>query len=260
MINNRIASAFQNQKAFIPFLTGGDGGIEKTEEYIDAMIRGGADLIEIGIPFSDPIAEGIVIQEADLRALKEGTTTDQLFDMVIRIRKKTEIPLVFMTYLNPVFHYGYEPFFGRCEEAGIDGVIIPDLPYEEKEEVREIASLHKVSVISLIAPTSSQRIAEIAANAEGFVYVVSSMGVTGMRGEITTDLDSILSVVKENSNVPAAVGFGIHTPQQAAKISKTADGIIVGSAIVKIIEEHGNDAAPFIYEYVKEMKDAISQA
>ncbi|MDD6207560.1 MAG: tryptophan synthase subunit alpha [Clostridiales bacterium] len=258
MTKNRIASAFLNKKAFIPFLTGGDGGIEKTEEYIDAMIQGGADLIEIGIPFSDPIAEGPVIQAADLRALEAGTTTDQLFDMVTRIRKKTQIPLVFMTYLNPVFHYGYEKFFLRCEEAGIDGVIIPDLPYEEKEEVRQIAEPHQVSVISLIAPTSEQRIAQIAEEADGFLYVVSSLGVTGMRGEITTDLDSILAVAKENASVPAAVGFGIHTPEQAAKISKTADGVIVGSAIVKIIEEHGKDAASYIYEYVKSMKDAIT--
>lgn len=257
MINNRIASAFENKKAFIPFVTGGDGGIEKTEEYIDAMVRAGADLIEIGIPFSDPIAEGPVIQAADLRALKAGTTTEKLFDMVSRIRKKTDIPLVFMTYVNPVFYYGYDKFFKRCEEVGIDGIIIPDLPFEEKEEAREAASQHNISVISLIAPTSSERIARIAKEAEGFLYVVSSMGVTGMRSEITTDLDSILSVVKENAHVPAAVGFGIHTPEQAAKIAKTADGVIVGSAIEKLIEEYEGGAAGHIYEYVKKMKDAI---
>lgn len=257
MTNERIAKAFSNKKAFIPFLTGGDGGIEKTEEYIDAMIRAGADLIEIGIPFSDPIAEGIVIQEADIRALSAGTTTDDLFEMVSRIRPKTEIPLVFMTYLNPVFHYGYEKFFARCENAGIDGIIIPDLPYEEKEEVKMCAAPHHVAVISLVAPTSESRIAEIAKDAEGFLYVVSSMGVTGTRGEITTDLASMFAVIRENTDIPAAVGFGIHTPEQAAQISRISDGVIVGSAIVKLVKEYKDDAAPHIYEYVKRMKSAL---
>lgn len=257
MTNERIAKAFLDKKAFIPFLTGGDGGIEKTEEYIDAMIRAGADLIEIGIPFSDPIAEGIVIQEADIRALGAGTTTDDLFDMVSRIRQKTEIPLVFMTYLNPVFHYGYEKFFARCEEVGIDGVIVPDLPYEEKEEVKSCATPHRVTVISFVAPTSESRIAEIAKDAEGFLYVVSSMGVTGTRGEITTDLASMFNVIRENTDVPAAVGFGIHTPEQAAQIGRISDGVIVGSAIVKLVKEYGDGAAPYIYEYVKKMKAAL---
>lgn len=259
MTNERIAKAFLDQKAFIPFLTGGDGGIGKTEEYIDAMIRAGADLIEIGIPFSDPIAEGVVIQEADLRALNAGTTTDDLFDLAARLRKKTEIPLVFMTYLNPVFHYGYEKFFFRCEEAGIDGIIIPDLPYEEKGEVKEYAAPHHVAVISLVAPTSESRIAEIAKDAEGFLYVVSSMGVTGMRGEITTDLDDMFSVIRANTDVPAAVGFGIHTPKQAAEFSRISDGVIVGSAVVKLVEKYGGEAAPYIYEYVKEMKGALGK-
>lgn len=257
MTNERIAKAFLDKKAFIPFLTGGDGGIEKTEEYIDAMIRAGADLIEIGIPFSDPIAEGIVIQEADIRALRAGTTTDDLFDMVSRIRPKTEIPLVFMTYLNPVFHYGYEKFFARCEEVGIDGVIVPDLPYEEKEEVKSCATPHHVAVISLVAPTSESRIAEIAKDAEGFLYVVSSMGVTGTRGQITTDLASMFNVIRENTDVPAAVGFGIHTPEQAAQIGRISDGVIVGSAIVKLVKQYGDGAAPYIYEYVKKMKAAL---
>lgn len=257
MTSERIAKAFSKEKVFIPFLTGGDGGIEKTEEYIDAMIRAGADLIEIGIPFSDPIAEGIVIQEADIRALRAGTTTDGLFDMVGRIRQKTDIPLVFMTYLNPVFHYGYEKFFARCEEVGIDGIIIPDLPYEEREEVKNCAAPHHVAVISMIAPTSEERIARIAKEAEGFIYLVSSMGVTGVRGEITTDLGAIVKVIRENTDVPAAVGFGIHSPKQASEIGQIADGVIVGSAIVKLVQEYGADAATPIYEYVKSMKDAL---
>lgn len=254
---SRIANAFDNKKAFIAFLTGGDPNLDKTEEFIYELERAGADLIEIGIPFSDPIAEGPVIQEADLRALASGTTTDKLFDLVKRVRKNTQIPLVFMTYLNPVFHYGYDKFFTNCKDAGIDGVIIPDMPYEEKNEVAEVANKYEIEVVSLIAPTSDDRIKKIASDAQGFIYVVSSLGVTGVRSEIKTDLKSILSSIKEASAIPAAVGFGINTPQQAKEISEYSDGIIVGSAIVKIIAQHGEDASPYIYDYVKAMADAI---
>lgn len=255
---NRIEKAFEHGKAFIPFLTAGDPSLQKTEEYILEMEKAGADLIEIGIPFSDPIAEGIVIQEADIRALAAGTTTDGIFDMVISLRKKTDIPLIFMTYLNPVFHYGYDRFFGRCQEAGVDGVIIPDLPFEEKKEAAEIAKKYGVAVISMIAPTSEQRIREIAEEAEGFLYVVSSMGVTGMREEIKTDLDHILDSVKKVTNVPAAVGFGINTPEQAADIARISDGIIVGSAIVRMIAQYGRHAERHLYAYVRRMKEAIT--
>lgn len=254
---SRIAKAFQNQKAFIGFLTAGDPCMEKTEEFILEMERAGADLIEIGIPFSDPIAEGVVIQEANIRALSMGATTDRVFEMVADIRKKTRIPLVFLTYLNPVFHYGYERFFARCEETGIDGIIIPDMPFEEKGELEPFARAHGVDVISLIAPTSEQRIGEIASQGTGFLYIVSSMGVTGMRSEITTDLGAILEAVRKATDVPAAVGFGINTPEQAAKISRIADGVIVGSAIVKIIEKYGAEAGPHLYEYVHSMKKAM---
>ena len=254
---SRIGKAFENGKAFIGFITGGDPSIEKSEEFIMEMIRGGADLIEIGIPFSDPTAEGVVIQEANIRALANGTTTDTIFDLVVNVRKKTDVPLVFLTYLNPVFTYGLEKFFSRCEETGVDGIIIPDLPYEEKGELAEIASNHGVDIISLIAPTSEDRIKKIAADATGFVYVVSSMGVTGVRSEIKTDVKSIIDVVKSATNVPTAVGFGISTPEQATEISQYAHGVIVGSAIVKLCAEHGENAAPHIYKYVKSMKDSI---
>lgn len=253
-----IKDAFTGGKAFIPFITAGDPNPDKTAEFILEMERAGADLIEIGIPFSDPIAEGVVIQEADLRALQSGTTTDGIFDMVEKLRQKTDMPLVFMGYLNPVFHYGYERFFKRCRECGISGIIIPDLPYEEKGECDGIASKYGVDVISMIAPTSASRIRSIASEAKGFLYVVSSMGVTGVRSEIKTDLVSILSSVREASDVPAAVGFGINTPEQAAKVAKIADGVIVGSAIVKIVARYGDQAGPYIYEYVKNMKEAIS--
>ena len=255
---SKIAEAFNHGKAFIPFLTAGDPNLEKTEEFILEMERSGADLIEIGIPFSDPIAEGIVIQEADIRALASGTTTDKIFDMVAKVRPQVRIPLVFMTYLNPVFHYGYERFFGRCQEAGIDGIIIPDLPFEEKGELDGIAAAHGVDLISMIAPTSEERIQKIAAEAKGFLYVVSSMGVTGVRSEITTDLGAILANIRKATNVPACVGFGINTPEQAAEIAGIADGVIVGSAIVRLAEQYGGHAAEHIGAYVRKMKESVA--
>ena len=255
---SRIQNAFAEGKAFIPFITAGDPSLAKTEEFILEMERAGADLIEIGIPFSDPIAEGVVIQAADIRSLAAGTTTDKVFDMVLDLRKKTEIPLVFMTYVNPVFHYGYEKFFSRCQEAGIDGIIIPDLPFEEKGELEDIAAAHGVDLISMIAPTSKQRIRDIAREAKGFLYVVSSMGVTGTREEIRTDLGEILKEIRKVTDLPAAVGFGINTPEQAAEIAAVADGVIVGSAIVKLAARYGGHAAPHMGMYVRKMKESIS--
>ena len=255
---SNIRKAFERGKAFIPFITAGDPSLEKTKEFILEMERAGADLIEVGIPFSDPIAEGIVIQEADIRALAAGTTTDKIFDMVRELREETQIPLVFMTYLNPVFHYGYEKFFSRCQEVGVDGIIIPDLPFEEKGELEEIAAVKGVDVISMIAPTSEERIQNIAKNAKGFIYVVSSMGVTGMRSEIKTDLNALLSSIKKATDVPACVGFGIHSPEQAAEVARVADGVIVGSAIVKMAEQYGGHAAPHMGAYVHKMKISLS--
>jgi len=253
---SNIAQAFKNGKAFIGFVTGGDPSIEKTKEFVREMIRAGADLVEIGIPFSDPIAEGPVIQEANIRALNAGATVEKLFTLVQELRKETPVPLVFLTYLNPVFHYGYDAFFKKASLCGLDGIIIPDLPFEEQSEACEAASQYGVDIISLIAPTSEARIREIAANAAGFIYLVSSMGVTGVRSEITTDLDSIVKTIHSVTKVPVAIGFGIHTPDQAAKMARVADGVIVGSAIVKIAAEHGAAAGPHLYRYVKEMKDA----
>jgi tryptophan synthase alpha chain len=254
---NRIKNAFQNGKAFIGFVTGGDPNIEKTKEFVLEMIKAGADLVEIGIPFSDPIAEGPVIQEANNRALDSGTTVEKLFNLVADLRKETETPFVFLTYLNPVFHYEYDAFFKKCASVGLDGIIIPDLPFEEQAPVREAAGRHGIDLISLIAPTSEARIKEIAKAAAGFIYLVSSMGVTGIRSEITTDLPSITAAIKSVTSVPVAIGFGIHTPQQAAEMSHIADGVIVGSAIVKIAAEYGTEAGQHIYSYVKSLKDAI---
>lgn len=256
-MSNRIAKAFENKKAFIGFLTAGDPNYDQSYKNIMAMIKAGADLVEIGIPFSDPIAEGVVIQEADVRALKAGMTTDKAFELAAMIREKTDIPLVFMTYLNPVFKYGYDRFFAKCAEIGVDGLICPDMPFEEKKEADAAAKAHGISIISMIAPTSEARIKAIAEEAEGFLYIVSSLGVTGVRSEIKTDLASIMESVKKYAKVPAAIGFGISTPEQAKKMSQLADGVIVGSAIVRLIEKYGENASDEIYKYVKSMKDAI---
>lgn len=256
---SKIQNAFKNGTAFIGFLTAGDPTVDKTVEYVLAMEEAGCDLVEIGIPFSDPMAEGVVIQDANVRALKHNTTTDDVFDIVARVREKTDIPLVFLTYINPVFFYGYEKFFKRCGELGIDGIISPDLPFEEKGEIADIALSNGVDVISLIAPTSKQRIQKIAGEATGFIYVVSSLGVTGMRSEIKTDLNAILSDIREVTDLPLAVGFGINTPEQASNIGKIADGVIVGSAIVKIIEQYGENAVEPLKEYVSSMKKASNE-
>jgi tryptophan synthase alpha chain len=266
---SNIAKAFQNGKAFIGFVSGGDPSIEKTKEFVLEMVRAGADLVEIGIPFSDPIAEGPVIQEANIRALSAGATVEKLFGLVEDLRRVTAVPLVFLTYFNPVFHYGLAAprigqtgcgaFFKRCCAAGLDGVIIPDLPFEEQAEAREAALKYGVDLVSLVAPTSEARIREIAKSASGYIYIVSSMGVTGVRGEITTDLALIAANIRAVTKLPTAVGFGIHTPEQAARIARIADGVIVGSAIVKIAAEYGEAAGPHIYRYVKEMKEAVSR-
>lgn len=254
---NNIQNAFAGGKAFIPFITCGDPDLETTAAVVRAAAENGADLIELGIPFSDPTAEGPVIQGANLRALTGGVTTDKIFDFVREIRRDVKLPMVFMTYANVVFSYGAERFISACREIGIDGLILPDLPFEEKEEFLPLCKKYDVALISLIAPTSENRIAMIAKEAEGFLYIVSSLGVTGTRSEIKTDLASIVSVVRQNTNVPCAIGFGISRPEQAAKMAAISDGAIVGSAIIKLLEQHGKNAAPYVGEYVKSMKDAV---
>ena len=254
---NKIKNAFENKKALVGFLTAGDPTFEASCENVLAMARAGADLIEIGIPFSDPIAEGPVIQAANIRALSKGMTTDRAFELVKRVREDINVPVCFMTYLNPVFKYGYDRFFGRCAEIGVDGLICPDMPFEEKEEAAEVARKYGVSVISLIAPTTENRIKMIAESAEGFLYIVSSMGVTGVRGEIKTDLSAIMESVKRYAKVPAAIGFGISTPEQAKQMAAISDGAIIGSAVVSLVEQYGENAAPKIYEYVKSLADAV---
>ncbi|MDE6750829.1 MAG: tryptophan synthase subunit alpha [Lachnospiraceae bacterium] len=254
---SKISEAFAHGKAFIPFITCGDPDLDTTKEIVLSMAANGADLIELGIPFSDPTAEGPVIQGANLRALTGGVTTDKIFDMVRQLRQDISIPMVFMTYANVVFSYGADKFISTCAEIGIDGLILPDLPFEEKEEFDDICKKYSVGLVSLIAPTSANRIAMIASKAQGFIYIVSSLGVTGVRSEIKTDIPSLVKLVRENASVPCAVGFGISTPEQAAKMASVSDGAIVGSAIVKLIAQYGKDAAKPVGEYVKSMKDAL---
>lgn len=252
-----VSRGFGSGKVFIPFITCGDPDLETTRRAVLEMVAAGADIIELGIPFSDPTAEGPVIQGANIRALAGGITTDTIFDFVLSLREEMSIPLVFMTYANVVFSYGIEAFAARCEQVGIDGIILPDIPFEEKAEFSEIFEQHGVDFISLIAPTSANRIAMIAREARGFIYVVSSLGVTGERAEITTDVSSLVATIRENTFVPCAVGFGISTPQQAHDMAAISDGAIVGSAIICLLEQYGTEAPAHIGAFVKSMKDAL---
>lgn len=254
---NRIQKVFENQKAFIPFITAGDPELDITEKLVPAMAEAGADLIEIGIPFSDPVAEGIVIQEADMRALASGATTDRIFDSVKRIRQKTDVPLAFMTYINPVFVYGVEPFMKQAADCGIDALIVPDMPFEERCELLPACTKYGLTLVYLAAPTSKERAQAIARESEGFVYCVSSLGVTGVRSKITTDIREMVNAVKQGKDVPCAVGFGISTPEQAQRMAAQSDGVIVGSAIVKIIARYGRECVEPVCAYVREMKTAV---
>lgn len=254
---SRVTDAFKKGKAFIPFVTAGDPSIEITEQLILKMAKAGADLIEIGIPFSDPVAEGPIIQEADERALSAGTTSDKIFDMVKRIRKENDTPIAFMTYVNPIYTYGKERFMENCKASGVDALIVPDVPYEERDELKPVCDLYGITFISMIAPTSRERIRMIAKEATGFIYCVSSLGVTGIRSEISTDVGEMIKIVKEVKDIPCAIGFGISSPEQASKMAVISDGVIVGSAIVKIVGDYGKACVPYVEEYVRSMKGAI---
>lgn len=256
---NKIEKVFSNGKAFIPFITAGDPSIEVTEKLVHELASAGADLIELGIPFSDPVAEGAVIQAADIRALSSGTTTDRVFEMVKRIRRTCDVPIAFMTYVNPVFSYGTERFLYNCREAGVDAIIVPDVPYEESGEIRPYCKEQGITYISMIAPTSKERIGRIVAEAEGFIYCVSSMGVTGVRNSIGLDSREMINDVKAVKDIPCAIGFGISTPEQARDMAEISDGVIVGSAIVEIIEKYGKECIEPVMEYVKIMIKAIKE-
>ena len=256
---NRVEKAFLNGKAFIPFITAGDPSIEVTEKLVLELAKSGVDLIELGIPFSDPVAEGPVIQAADNHALSAGVTTDQIFDMVRRIRRTCNVTIAFMTYVNPIFSYGTEKFLRNCKEVGVDAIIVPDVPFEERNEVKPYCKNHGITYISMIAPTSLERISIIAAEAEGFIYCVSSMGVTGVRNSIGLDSENMINSVKAVKDIPCAIGFGISTPEQAKTMAGISDGVIVGSAIIRIIDQHGKDCVEPVIKYVKDMLAAVKQ-
>ncbi len=252
-----IRKAFDHGKAFVAFITCGDPDLETTGKVVKAAAEAGADLIELGIPFSDPTAEGPVIMDADKRALDGGVTTEDIFRFTKEIRKEVSVPMVYMTYANVVFHYGTEEFCKRASDAGISGLILPDVPYEESGEFKDVCAKYGMDLVSMIAPTSEDRIAMIAKEASGFIYVVSSLGVTGTRNSITTDLAPIIATIRENTDVPCAIGFGISNPEQCRRMAAIADGSIVGSGIIKIIAKYGKDSAPYVGEFVKSMKDAV---
>ncbi len=250
-MNDRIQHAFSGGTAFIPFVTCADPDISLTEELVLAMADSGADLIELGLPFSDPIAEGPVIQQADERALASGFKIHDLFTLIERLRKHTQIPLVCMTYFNPVYKYQKDRFLTSAREAGLDGLIIPDLPYEEQGEIKDSCKTHEIKLISMIAPTSRQRIITVSKNSEGFLYCVSSLGVTGMRSNLSDSAKEMVELAKAHCDTPCAVGFGIHTPEQAQHIATFADGIIVGSAIMNIVGEKGRSSVEPVSRYVR---------
>lgn len=255
---SRIDDVFKNKKAFIPFITAGDPSLKITERLVHAMTKSGANLIELGIPFSDPVAEGPVIEEASFRALSAGITTDKIFDMLKRVRKTNQVPIAFMSYANPIYTYGTERFMEKCRNVGVDAIIVPDIPFEEKEELKPYCDQYGVVLISMIAPTSKERIRMIVKEAEGFIYCVSSMGTTGVRNEIGPHVEEMISIVKQVKKIPCAIGFGISSPSQAKRFASLADGVIVGSAIVKLIAQYGKDCIPYVEAFVRNMSSAIA--
>ena len=255
---SHTSEAFKKGKAMIAFLTAGVPSMEDTVKYVLDLEKAGVDLIEIGVPFSDPIADGPVIMEADVKALENHIHLPQVMELVKTLRTKTQIPIVLLTYYNPVFNYPSSRFFEEAKEIGIDGVIIPDLPFEEQGEIRPLADANGVDIIQMVAPTAAERIRASLRHATGFVSVVSSMGVTGMRGHIQTDLREIIRIARETTDTPLAIGFGIHTPEQAGRMAKLADGVITGSGVVDIINKNGSDASEKLIAYIRGLKAGMA--
>ncbi|WP_155286979.1 tryptophan synthase subunit alpha [Lacticaseibacillus zhaodongensis] len=257
---SKLSAIFNNNKAFIPFIVAGDPDKGTTLANIRALDKGGADIIELGIPFSDPVADGPVIQAADVRAFKGGISVAEIFDIVAEARKFTKTPIVFLTYANIPFRYGYDAFCARCSELGVAGLVIPDLPHEEQGEILPSATKYGVDIINLITLTSGDRVPMLARNAQGFIYVVSSEGVTGTREEFDQRLSKLLADIHAQTDTPAAIGFGIHTPEQATAMAKISDGVIVGSGIVDLVGKYGKDAPEHIESYVASLKKATALA
>lgn len=261
---NRIDEKFQllkekNEKAMIPFVTAGDPDLDTTIELVLAMEEAGADIIELGIPYSDPLADGVIIQQSSTRALNNGAKITKIMDIVKEIRKKTEVPLVYLVYYNSVFKYGIEKFIEECSSVGIDGIIIPDLPIEERKDIIEVADNYGVYLIPLVAPTSKERIKSIVNNGKGFVYCVSTNGVTGVRQELSTNIEEYMNVVAQYTDLPKAIGFGVSGPEMARELKDYCDGVIVGSAIVRKVAEakDGEEAAENVRKFIYEIKNAL---
>jgi tryptophan synthase alpha chain len=256
----KIQDVFKNNnKALIAYLTLGDPNLKISEQYVLDLAKGGADIIELGIPFSDPVADGETIANANKRALSNGdknVNINNLFKSVANIRKQINTPLVWLSYINPIFRYGYKKFFKTCAKYQINGVIIPDMPYKEQGEIKKYVNKYNIDIITLISPTSKNRIKLLSKNAKGFVYAVSSLGVTGVRDNITTNTKQFAKDIKENTNTPIAIGFGISTKKQVCEMVQDYDGVIVGSGIVKIIEKHKDKASPYLIKYLQELKSA----
>ncbi len=256
---NRLDVALQKKtKDLVVFFTAGDPSLDTTVQLVLEAEKNGATIVELGIPFSDPVAEGEVISRASERSLQNGFKVDDLFYIVREIRKHSNIPLLFMSYINPIYFYGYDKFFKKCNEYLVDGVIIPDIPYEEQNEVKEYTKKHDLRLITLLAPTSDKRIKELASNSEGFIYTVSSLGVTGMRSEINEQIFEVAHSIKQHTNNKVFVGFGIGSKEQVSIYSQYFDGVIVGSAIVKIVEQHGINSIKYVGNFIKSLKEGLN--
>lgn len=260
-MSNRIDLKFQelnklNEKALITFITAGDPNIKTSYKIIEKMIAEGIDILEIGIPFSDPLAEGPSIEKANYRALNSGTTTDDVFKMVEKLRIIYDIPILLMLYVNLIYKYGVEKFIRKCVEAGIDGLVIPDLPIEEVEEIKLYARCNGIYIINLVAPTTkNDRLINIVKKSEGFIYCVSSLGVTGERKNITTDLADYFYRLKSLTDIPLALGFGLSNKKQINGLKGNWNGYIVGSAIVNIIAQYGIESPEYVGSFIKSLKD-----
>jgi tryptophan synthase alpha chain len=261
---NRIDGKFKflkekNEKAMIAFITAGDPNLDTTIDVVLAMEVAGADIIELGIPYSDPLADGVIIQQSSTRALNNGARISKIMNTVKEIRKNTEVPLVYLVYYNSVFKYGIEKFIKECSNVGIDGIIIPDLPIEERKDIIEVADSYGVNLIPLVAPTSKKRIESIVNNGKGFVYCVSTNGVTGVRKELGTNIEEYMEVVSQYTNLPKAIGFGISGPDMAKELKSYCDGVILGSAIVRLFGEglEKEELITNVKNFVKSIKDVL---
>ena len=265
-MTNRIDERFNKlkseaKKGFIPFITAGDPDLNATVELVNAMANAGADIIELGVPYSEPVADGPVIQAATQRALEKGVTLRKIINTVKQIRENgTSVPIVLMSYYNPILQYGLEKFAQDAKDAGVDGIIVPDLPIEESKPLFDELKLKDIHLIPLVAPTTTDaRLRKIAARAGGFIYCVSVTGVTGEREKIDEELSELTARIRSASKLPVAVGFGVSKPEQAFHIAKHCDAVIVGSAVVKIIEQNPETAVEKVAEAVKAFKTAIGK-